>query len=97
VLHEFGHVAGLGHPDVAGQSVDAVMNATFGPSADPDRLTTDDKNGVIALYTSFESLGGGGGGSSFDGGLIALILLVWVLRSRCDRKARARRRSVNGV
>lgn len=46
-LHEFGHVLELGHPDDAGQSVDAIMNrATSGT----DDLQTDDVQGVRALY-----------------------------------------------
>ena len=90
VLHEYGHVLGLGHPDMAGQTVLAVMNAAFGPGSDPDRLTADDKNGIIALYASSKAQGGGGGSSAFDAGLIALIVLMFALRGRRSLKARAR-------
>lgn len=46
-LHEFGHALGLDHPDELGQSVSAVMNST---SSNVDALTTDDINGVRAIY-----------------------------------------------
>ena len=46
LLHEFGHVVGLGHPDEAGQSVGAVMNSA--PAH--DRLQRDDIEGIRALY-----------------------------------------------
>lgn len=39
VLHELGHVAGLGHPDEIGQSVDAIMNTRV---SDTDGLRADD-------------------------------------------------------
>ena len=87
VLHEYGHVIGLGHPDVAGQVVVAVMNSTFPPGLATDRLTADDKNGAIALYRGVPTDSGGGGSSSFDAGLIALILLIWVLRARGYRNS----------
>jgi hypothetical protein len=90
VLHEYGHVVGLGHPDMAGQTVLAVMNATPEPGSDPDRLTADDKNGIIALYAGAQPQGGGGGSSAFDAGLIALIVLMFALRGRRSLKARAR-------
>ena len=46
LLHEFGHVTGLGHPDEAGQSVAAVMNS----SSAYDHLQPDDIAGMLALY-----------------------------------------------
>ncbi len=46
-LHEFGHVAGLAHPDEQGQVVAAIMNSYVG---DIDRLHADDIAGMRALY-----------------------------------------------
>lgn len=50
VLHEFGHVLGLGHPDQAtpAQNVVAIMNANISAL---DALTTDDIGGVKTLYS----------------------------------------------
>jgi hypothetical protein len=47
VLHEFGHVLGLDHPDQAGQKVNALMNSKIGSL---DQLTSDDIAGAHALY-----------------------------------------------
>ena len=47
VLHELGHVVGLGHPDEHGQEVDAVMNAG---DWDHSRLQLDDRNGIRGIY-----------------------------------------------
>ncbi len=99
VLHEFGHVLGLGHPDMVGQTVAAVMNSTFSPGSNPDRLTADDKNGVISLYGSFEAQSGGrgGGSSAFDAGLVALLLLALALRNWRYRNARLQRNADIGA
>lgn len=48
-LHEFGHVLGLGHPDLASpvQTVSAIMNST---SSDVETLQADDLAGIKFLY-----------------------------------------------
>jgi hypothetical protein len=46
-LHELGHSLGLDHPDEAGQTVAAIMNAHI---SELYTLQTDDINGVVALY-----------------------------------------------
>ena len=47
LLHEFGHVLGLDHPDKIGQKVTAIMNSVI---SDTDALTEDDTNGATYLY-----------------------------------------------
>jgi hypothetical protein len=47
VMHEFGHVLGLGHPDTAGQTVQALMNSRI---SNLDDLQTDDITGVNSIY-----------------------------------------------
>ena len=49
LVHEFGHVVGLSHPDQAGQRVAAIMNSDFGLT-DIETLLPDDIAGVRALY-----------------------------------------------
>jgi hypothetical protein len=48
-LHEFGHVLGLNHPDLASppQSVKAIMNSVTSAT---DDLTTDDIAGAVYIY-----------------------------------------------
>src|SRR5205085_7078162 len=46
-LHELGHALGLGHPDQAGQNVDAVMNSVI---SDRDQLSADDISGAQSIY-----------------------------------------------
>ena len=46
-LHEVGHGIGLNHPDQAGQSVQAVMNAMI---SDLEVLAGDDISGIQSLY-----------------------------------------------
>ena len=47
LVHDFGHVLGLDHPDHNGQSVTAIMNSR---ESNIDRLQQDDINGFFSLY-----------------------------------------------
>ncbi len=47
LIHEFGHVLGLDHPNESGQTVTAIMNGTV---SDLDDLQADDIAGVNAIY-----------------------------------------------
>ena len=46
ILHELGHIVGLGHPNEHGQSVTAIMNSEYAV----DMLQPDDINGAIARH-----------------------------------------------
>jgi hypothetical protein len=48
LLHEFGHVLGLDHPDEANQTVVAIMNSHV---SNLDRLQDDDRQGIVAIYS----------------------------------------------
>ncbi len=47
LIHEFGHVLGLDHPDEHGQYVNALMNSHI---SDLDTTQQDDQDGIAALY-----------------------------------------------
>jgi hypothetical protein len=72
VLHEFGHVLGLEHPDDAGQTVVALMNSHL---SDVDMLMQDDRNGAMFLYpqpsltASVQASSGSGGGCTLRPGI----------------------------
>ncbi|MGH9203017.1 MAG: matrixin family metalloprotease, partial [Vicinamibacterales bacterium] len=51
-LHEFGHVLGLNHPDLAGQAVTAIMNSFVGDTEEPQ---PDDVAGVESIYGKVEA------------------------------------------
>lgn len=50
LVHELGHVLGLGHPNENGQSVESIMNVGFRSDPLLDELAPDDIAGVRALY-----------------------------------------------
>lgn len=60
ILHELGHVAGLNHPDDAGQNVLAVMN---GRVSSIDRPQADDVAGMRFVYGGGPPPPSGGGAS----------------------------------
>jgi len=90
MLHELGHVAGLGHPDDGGQVVSAIMNHSV---SDLDALTPDDEAGLHFLYpagapapsvapqavTQVQQGSGGGGGGCAMGTGDSPDLLLFVL------------------
>lgn len=49
LVHEFGHVLGLDHPDQHNQSVTAIMNSR---ESDVYQLQPDDRQGIASLYPS---------------------------------------------
>jgi hypothetical protein len=53
ILHELGHVLGLGHPDEGGQEVESIMNNRVTAL---DTLTADDMAGLYALYAPAPSI-----------------------------------------
>lgn len=53
-LHEFGHAAGLLHPNESGQNVDSILN-TGNKSLALDHLQDDDIQGIRQLYSDGQS------------------------------------------
>lgn len=79
LLHEFGHVLGLDHPDTHGQVVAAIMNSQ---ESNVDRLQADDIQGIMFLYpnpTAPANLGCHLGGAATPWASIALLLLPLML------------------
>ena len=93
LLHEFGHVLGLGHPDKltpVPQNVTAIMNSG---ESDLYTLQSDDIAGIVSLYPNGSSPGGPNGplpsigcqtapGSSSGAWTLALPALLIALRRR---------------
>jgi hypothetical protein len=89
LLHELGHVAGLGHPDDAGQNVLAIMNRRI---SSLDRPQSDDINGMRFIYSGTEppppvSTSGGGCSvaprqSGLDAAALLILPFVSLLRRR---------------
>jgi len=89
LLHEFGHVLGLGHPDA--QGVRAIMTSQ---ESDIDRLQPDDIAGIFSLYPA----GGGAAANSCaldpappTVGAWLLFALPWLIVARrwCWRAGRS--------
>ncbi len=103
LLHELGHVAGLGHPDDAGQNMLAIMNRRI---SSLDRPQQDDIDGMRSIYTGGQppppvTTSGGGGcnvAPAQSSGALGLALLAlplallggrrWLLGDRCLRSGR---------
>ena len=85
LLHEFGHVLGLDHPDQNGQTVQAIMNSH---ESNLDRLQPDDIAGLQSIYPGGEGPAAttnscqiAPGGTS-SGWLLALPAVLVLLRRR---------------
>jgi len=50
LLHEFGHSQGLAHPDAVFGDTPATRATVMHSQSEVERLSPDDKNGVLALY-----------------------------------------------
>jgi len=89
LLHEFGHVLGLDHPDLNGQTVQAIMNSQ---ESDIDRLQPDDIAGIRAIYPGGAPPGAVSGCRLAPGGSANVWPLVLpallLLRRRRETKSR---------
>ena len=96
LVHEFGHVLGLDHPDTNGQMVFAIMNSR---ESSIDRLQPDDISGLFSLYPNSAPSGGGATntgcavaehGASMGAWilLVPALLLPLRLRRRANSQAR---------
>ena len=94
LLHEFGHVLGLDHPDLNGQRVDAIMNSQ---ESDLDRLQADDISGVRSIYPSapVSTSGGCAIGERINATAwwVTIPALLLMLRQRCHRRGQRERLS----
>lgn len=65
LVHEFGHVLGLDHPDENQQMVFAIMNSR---ESNIDRLQQDDISGLFSLYPNSGAPNGSGGSDGMNTG-----------------------------
>jgi hypothetical protein len=64
--HEVGHLSGLAHENTLGPQVVMFFEDTSGNTTHRT-LTSDDRDGILAIYVG-GGMGGGGGGGGDDGG-----------------------------
>jgi hypothetical protein len=89
LVHEFGHVLGLDHPDMNQQSVFAIMNSR---ESNIDRIQSDDIAGLFSLYPNAGAPSGSSGSANSGcqiagsgapmGGWVAVVPLLLLLRVR---------------
>jgi hypothetical protein len=95
ILHEFGHVLGLDHPDMNDQAVVAIMNSR---ESSVDRLQSDDVSGGFSLYPNAPAPSGTNTGCQLVAGvatrawwLLIVPPLLGVMRRRGSPNRRATR------
>jgi hypothetical protein len=100
LVHEFGHVLGLDHPDLNGQRVVALMNSR---ESDLDRLQADDIAGIRSIYPNAAVTTGGSGcqvgGSDTSTGWVLTVpaLLLALPQRRHSRETRERRLRLRSI